>query len=174
MTASLLAEIATIALVVGVLVSCTTTLVMVLGVARPDRRPSHDVVPPTGGFARPDSTLAAARSRALRAAELEAAGATPPDRTGDRDRVIEVGRVRDVSPPEPIPLPPAGRIRSTGDVLGGAAPGSVEEVRAVIDHLVEANPQLLAEVITQWIRTDTPDTPHPDGPSSGYGLDLRH
>jgi hypothetical protein len=172
MIASVLAEVATIALVIGVIVSCTTILVMVLGVssARPDRRPAQrHLGPPPTPIARPSAALAAARARAIEAARAEQ---PPPGPTGP----IPAAAVEVPSPPvapEPLALPaaPAGRIDHLGDGRLRAVPGTIEEVRAVVDHLVETNPRLLAEVITQWIRNDAPTPPHTDGARPGSRLD---
>lgn len=170
--AALLREVVSLVLVVGLIVTGTALLVMFTGPngARHRHRHHRDThnrhdshrpvhVPPPGPrpsplTATPSSAVAAARARALAAAE-QILPLEPP--------VTE--------PPEllalpPAPTPPAGQPPEEPDVPQQRLDPSAEELRSAIDHLIEHNPDFLAEVITTWIRDDSgTQRPTPRPPS---------
>lgn len=164
--AAVLRELVSLALVVGLIVTASAVLIILVGTGGPPRHRSrhrrrHDDPPPGSIHAAPPgprpaplattpaSAVAAARARAYAAAE----------------QLVPLEPIEMPAGPEQLALPPgsdsagstspAGQPSAEPDVPERRLDPSAEELRAAIDHLIETNPDFLAEVITKWIRSDS-------------------
>ncbi len=133
-------------LAVGLVATFVTTVSLIIGWT-PSRRAARRPQPPaTTTVPWRISTADSARERAatIARARAEAAG---------RERRLELTDVREITvgAGEAAGQPPVQRDDS--DEPHDRAV-STEEARAIVDHVAEHDPLLIAEVMTQWIRAD--------------------
>jgi hypothetical protein len=133
-----LGDLPVIVLVVAVLVLCATTLVTAFNL--PDRR-----------WSRHGWVLERRRHRRRASDRREA---------HDSAGVITSATVRLADRPAAIALPPAATATGGVDELD-----RLDDPEAVISHLLDTDPELLARVMSEWIRADdVPSTPPPSDP----------
>lgn len=129
----------TLLLAAGVLAMFATTVYMISGSA------SKKAAKPEALSPLRVATANAVRERAAAAARAKAAAAA-------RDRVHELTDVREV---------PAGQTERGADGQQPQPAVSPEEAEAILAHYAEHDPNRLAEVIIQWIRSDVNNEAQP-------------
>lgn len=131
----------TLLLAVGILAMFVTTVAMILGFTPGKKAARPEPVAPLRV-----ATANAARERASAAARAKAAAAA-------RERGIQLTDVREV---------PAGQNESGRDGQRAQEPAvTPEEAEAIIAHYAENDPNRLAEVIIQWIKSDVKNEAQP-------------
>jgi hypothetical protein len=124
----------TILLAVGVLAMFVTTVLTILGLTPGKKASKTEAISPLRVV-----TANAARERASAAARAKAAAAA-------RERVHQLTDVREL---------PAGQTAAGVDDQRAQQPAvTPEEAEAILAHYAENDPNRLAEVIIQWIKSD--------------------
>ena len=134
------ADFWTLVLGVGILAMFVTTVAMILGLTPGKKVARTEPIAPLRV-----ATANAARERASAAARAKAAAAA-------RERGLHLTDVREV---------PSGQNGADKDGRATEPAVSPEEAEAIIAHYAENDPNRLAEVIIQWIKSDVKNEAQP-------------
>lgn len=154
-------DVWTVLLGIGLVVTFVSTVALIVGLAPARRAASARAqvapappVPPAPSVGSVDlGSASTVRDRAAARARAAAAAATPPvtpvTPTARRYTLTDVHVVE----PDAATDEPAGQAPSPADGHGEPLVSN-EEARAIVNHFAEHDPSRIAEVISQWIRSD--------------------